>query len=477
MKLRNLRRDERGATAVIVALMLVVLLGAVALVVDLGRGYTLKAQMQSACDLAALAGAKKLPDQTQANLVAKQFAKDNGFDSASVEILDGGTKVKVSIKQTENTLFAGVLGVNKMDVGCHAIAGIDASPVSQKINPFFNYLLFHSGTTGTMTISSSLEAYGSIHSNADVSIQSCSVLGSVSSTGKFDGSVGYEVYNPTDPENDVYDDIGKAEKIWWSPEGYVGYVIKKKDGTTVHMDDAGYYAKVDGIIEVPSFIKDSAMAIIPTDGSGNPKMPTSNNVAVKGSVHENNSRVINGDVVINGNGEVWCDSGLITVNGNVYCNGNLKLQRVKINGNVFCTGCITTSGENITFTGDYIYADSMKPGNGLNVSGVIVTNHDFMSNGNMNQLDGGVAVLSLHGDIKLTSGGQGINGIVYAPEGKVTFGGTTTVHGSIIAKELSTNSKIKIYPMKESAADDLGDMVSGGGPSNPSGAKVVRMYE
>jgi Flp pilus assembly protein TadG len=56
-------KDESGASAIIVALMLVVLLGAAALAMDLGSAYSTGAKVQNTCDAAALAAAKELPNR------------------------------------------------------------------------------------------------------------------------------------------------------------------------------------------------------------------------------------------------------------------------------------------------------------------------------------------------------------------------------------------------------------------------------
>ncbi len=53
-------RDDRGASAVVVALLLVVFIGFAALVVDMGYAYTVKRQLQAAADAAALAGCQEL---------------------------------------------------------------------------------------------------------------------------------------------------------------------------------------------------------------------------------------------------------------------------------------------------------------------------------------------------------------------------------------------------------------------------------
>lgn len=480
MKLRllnNIRekfKKEDGQSAVIIVIAFTVLMGLVGLGVDLGIQYTAKQKAQSASDLAALAGAEYLPENVaKARTVATDYAAENGFSKPGevrIDVLDSDTKLRVTINRTKKTLFAGLMGIRNVKVKCTATAGVEATPaVKKRINPFFDYLLFHSGTTGKLELGTSgLNVYGGIHSNSDVFINSCDKLGSVSTVGSFDGNVPYDLYKPVDVENDKYDYIGRVNKSWWP---VVGYML---NGTDIKETD--YYSKAPAAIEVPSFIKESAMEIIPTDAAGNPKMPTSSKISLnKGNMY-NGSRTINGDVVINGNAELGCNTGMLTINGNVYCTGNLKLQRITINGNVFCNGDLTSSGENITFNGDYVYADGFHPGNGINVAGIVVVNHDMRTTGNVNQLDGGVAILSLNGNIALTAGGQKLNGIVYAPNGSVQFGGGTVVHGNIIAKDLQVRSALTIYPMKQSTADDLGSIVTGGSSSStPSEGKKIRL--
>jgi Flp pilus assembly protein TadG len=53
--------DEHGQVAIVVALMLVVLLGFAALVVDVGLNWAARTQAQAAADAAALAGVIALP--------------------------------------------------------------------------------------------------------------------------------------------------------------------------------------------------------------------------------------------------------------------------------------------------------------------------------------------------------------------------------------------------------------------------------
>jgi len=77
--MRLVRSDDRGAVAVITAIVSLVLFGVAALTVDIGRMWETRRQAQSDADLAALAGALHLrdADTTAACKVALKFLRDN----------------------------------------------------------------------------------------------------------------------------------------------------------------------------------------------------------------------------------------------------------------------------------------------------------------------------------------------------------------------------------------------------------------
>ena len=59
-------KEQDGATAVIVALLMVALIGMSALVIDLGNSYLSASKLQSALDSTALAAVQELPaDNTE----------------------------------------------------------------------------------------------------------------------------------------------------------------------------------------------------------------------------------------------------------------------------------------------------------------------------------------------------------------------------------------------------------------------------
>lgn len=66
--------EERGAVAVIFALVLVILFGAVAFAVDLSRLYHERQVLQNAVDFGALAGAQDLPVQGSAQAAVATLA-------------------------------------------------------------------------------------------------------------------------------------------------------------------------------------------------------------------------------------------------------------------------------------------------------------------------------------------------------------------------------------------------------------------
>lgn len=77
------RRQQQGAVAILVGITLFVLVGMLALVIDLGHLYWAKAGLQNAADAAALAGAKELDGTaagiTRAKQSALEVARENSY--------------------------------------------------------------------------------------------------------------------------------------------------------------------------------------------------------------------------------------------------------------------------------------------------------------------------------------------------------------------------------------------------------------
>ncbi|GAB5078095.1 pilus assembly protein TadG-related protein [Arthrobacter sp. AD-310] len=137
-RLGKAKDRERGAAGVLVAVMMVVLIGAGALAVDTGQIYAERAQLQNAADAGALAGADLCSvtggcTQAQADAVAAALANSNSNDNSStVQSVDlsvpGEVSVTTSTKNgTTNAgflskMFASALNAPAVTVGATATA-------------------------------------------------------------------------------------------------------------------------------------------------------------------------------------------------------------------------------------------------------------------------------------------------------------------------------------------------------------------
>jgi Flp pilus assembly protein TadG len=138
-------RSDRGITLVMAAASLVALLGFVALAVDLGMLYTVRANSQNIADAAALAGAREafvVPNQDKIT-AAKQGAKsaaaanytpespsDIRLRDADIVVIDSSTEhtVQVTVRRSVangnpvRTFFAPILGIPSVNVTATATA-------------------------------------------------------------------------------------------------------------------------------------------------------------------------------------------------------------------------------------------------------------------------------------------------------------------------------------------------------------------
>lgn len=118
--------DKRsGQTLVLVALLMVVLLGFVALAIDVGNIYSVRRHMQNAADAGALAGAREIcfGNPSQWEVKAREYAiTRNGAGAASVFERPSYWRVKVTARTTAQTFVAGIVGLDTVDVPAVAVA-------------------------------------------------------------------------------------------------------------------------------------------------------------------------------------------------------------------------------------------------------------------------------------------------------------------------------------------------------------------
>ena len=256
-------RGERGAVAVITALSMVVLLGFVALAVDVGAMYEERAELQSAADAAALAVAqdctKGLPCTPDATLPrAREYAAKNVRDGSvnvlAPEIVGNTVKVKVATRQADGTgalalSFAPILGIDSAKVGATAttqwglpqkgpaILPIALSPCDFRMGAGPQVLRLHgsngAGTCSTHQSSSGLNMAGGFGMVVSPAGECTAVLDAgaiaTSSPGNsliaeclpvLQQSLGRTVLLP------VYDDMGgTGTSGWYRIKGWAGFKI------------------------------------------------------------------------------------------------------------------------------------------------------------------------------------------------------------------------------------------------------------
>jgi len=134
-------RNEAGQVIVLVVLGLAVLLGAAALVVDLGYAYSAQRNLQSSADSAALAGAEGLPDVTDAVDLAKQYGStgrnthsidgsvDESITTTCVEGTAGCSPDAVVVNEVAHphSFLARIFGVNGFTISVKSAACIDTT--------------------------------------------------------------------------------------------------------------------------------------------------------------------------------------------------------------------------------------------------------------------------------------------------------------------------------------------------------------
>ncbi|GEM_PF-1199758 len=120
---------SKGQTAVIIALVLPVIVGAVALGADFAVMYFNWLQLQKAADSGALAGAGYLPnDTTDANTAATSYAQMNGRTGDTINVTVDGSSfpswVEVRMSRQVPYFFGRVLGLTNATLNVTARAGI-----------------------------------------------------------------------------------------------------------------------------------------------------------------------------------------------------------------------------------------------------------------------------------------------------------------------------------------------------------------
>jgi hypothetical protein len=133
--IRRVHNDERGQAILITVFFLTVLIGAVAITLDVAAWYRQQRQAQATADAAALASAQDLPfSTTNAKASALDFASKNGGGVAGADVTFTtawwpNDTVTVKAKRTSPGFFAKLFAIDSVDV--HASASARAEVPAQ----------------------------------------------------------------------------------------------------------------------------------------------------------------------------------------------------------------------------------------------------------------------------------------------------------------------------------------------------------
>lgn len=164
--------EQRGTAIILVALMMTVLVGMGALVIDVGLMYNSYSDLRNAVDAAALAGAQQLPDTAAAYDTALEYALANGLTESEVVIVvpyegDNG-RIQVSSRRQINFSLAPLLGFSSDTLSTRAVATCSGGRA-------FDYAIFSGSQDVPLTLNgSSLYVEGSVHGNEDVKLNGSS---------------------------------------------------------------------------------------------------------------------------------------------------------------------------------------------------------------------------------------------------------------------------------------------------------------
>jgi len=111
------RHPESGIALLLSALLLGVLIAFVGLAVDLGYWVATRSQLQTAADLAALAGAQDLSEAA-----ARECAGLNGIDENETKVRLENGRVEVEIRRQAPAFFSRIVGHHQTTLTARAVA-------------------------------------------------------------------------------------------------------------------------------------------------------------------------------------------------------------------------------------------------------------------------------------------------------------------------------------------------------------------
>lgn len=125
---------------VVFSLSLLIIIGVMGIVIDLGYSTVMQRQMQFAADAAALAGSRDLAnglsEETAINRMAAVLAANDANAQTSTYTVVNGSGTDVWARTTVPTVFSNLFGIDEIDVDAHANASYGQLIESGNLMPF-----------------------------------------------------------------------------------------------------------------------------------------------------------------------------------------------------------------------------------------------------------------------------------------------------------------------------------------------------
>ncbi len=300
--MKKFARNESGSVTIVVAMMMVVLIGVSALVIDYGNLAGHQRQLQNAVDAACLAAAQYLPDHTdKAEDAAEDYLNVNapGASLQSVTFSYTDKQVTVTASWDVDYQFARAVMANSSKT-----ISADATAVITNVLGPFDYALFSGSEIDLLQFTGQNYITGDIHANYNIK-NIATVIGTVTAAGIIDGKItatnkvpGYSVLTMPD----FSDVVSVAFPL--SYDTMIAYGATESDGNYT-MSPTQLNTMLDAYADQTIYI-DGSLTI---NGSG---------VCATGCV------ITSGDITFNGSGVnmgAWDAMSLCSLNGDITFDG------------------------------------------------------------------------------------------------------------------------------------------------------------
>ncbi len=335
MKIHNYLKKNSGGTIVAYAMMLSMIIGICAIVVDIGRVVAEKSRFQNALDAAALAAVVDLPDCDKALETAITFIEKNGFCENDITVTFPADYSEIHIQGSKKIdyFFARIMDFDTITIMPKA------SAAGGSIGHAFDYALFSGSTNQELIINGQgTEITGSIHTNKNFRLNggkvtitgACEAVGNIIINGN-NVNIGYQIEDAEIVEMPDFTDIIEEQAT--------------SCGTYYHSNKV-----YDGNVNITSSIY--------VDGEIN---VNSSRFSGTGCILAENSIVFNGSCLYSAPDDAVC---FYSNNGNIIFNGS----NAEIHGIIYApNGTVIFNGSNQTVYGRIIAKNLIFNGSGLTV--------------------------------------------------------------------------------------------------------------